>query len=164
MYSLARDWDGTCMGKTIALKLSKKEEQIITQFNKKGMTNSDLLRSALRLYIQNIPEFSSKDAQMKNIFVKQETVQSDFFDSVTEVKSELQILQGQLERTQKQVECEMRTLQRQLYLLTATVSSSEQSCSSVKIDIARDIHQQVDEFLNKQIQKNGLEDVMQENY
>ena len=67
------------MGKTIALKLSKKEEQIITQFNKKGMTNSDLLRSALRLYVQNIPEFSSKDAQMKNIFVKQETVQSDFY-------------------------------------------------------------------------------------
>jgi hypothetical protein len=91
-------------------------------------------------------------------------VQSDFFDSVTELKSELMILQGQLERTQKQVECEMKTLQRQLYLLTATVSSSEQSYSSVKIDIARDIHQQVDEFLNKQIQKNGLEDVMQENY
>ena len=76
----------------------------------------------------------------------------------------MQILQGQLERTQKQVECEMKTLQRQLYLLTATVSSSEQSCSSVKIDIARDIHQQVDEFLNKQTQKHGLEDVMQENY
>jgi len=148
------------MGKTIALKLSKKEEQIITQFNKMGMTNSDLLRSALRVYVQNTPEFSSEDVQMKNIFVKQETVQSDFFDSVVQLKSELQVLQGQLERTQKQVESEMKTLQRQLYLLTATTSSTEQSCSSVKIDIARDIHQQVDEFLNTQAQKNGAEEVM----
>lgn len=149
------------MGKTIALKLSKKEEQIITQFNKKGMTNSDLLRSALRHYVQNIPEFSSEDTQMKNIFVKQETIQSDFFDSVKELKSELQVLQGQLERTQKQVESEIKTLQRQLYLLTATTSSARQSCSSVKIDIARDIHQQVDEFLNTQTQKNGAEEVIQ---
>jgi hypothetical protein len=161
MYSPTRDWDGTGMGKTIALKLSKKEEQIITQFNKKGMTNSDLLRSALRHYVQNIPEFSSEDAQMKNIFVKQETIQSDFFDSVKELKSEMQVLQGQLERTQKQVESEMKTLQRQLYLLTATTSSSEQGCSSVKIDIARDIHQQVDKFLNTQTKKNGVEEVMQ---
>ena len=149
------------MGKTIALKLSKKEEQIIIQFNKKGMTNSDLLRSALRHYVQNIPEFSSQDAQMKNIFVKQETVQSDFFDSVKELKSELQVLQGHLERTQKQVESEMKTLQRQLYLLTAATSGSGQSCSSVKIDIARDIHQQVDEFLNTQTQKNGVEELIQ---
>lgn len=151
MYSPARDWDGICMGKTIALKLTKKEEQIITQFNKKGMTNSDLLRSALRYYVQNIPEFSSEHAEMKNIFVKQETIQSDFFDSVKELKSELQVLQEHLERTQKQVESEMKTLQRQLYLLTVPTSRSEQSCSSVKFDIARDIHQEVDEFLNTHI-------------
>jgi hypothetical protein len=160
MYLPARDWDGICMGKTIALKLTKKEEQIITQFNKKGMTNSDLLRSALRYYVQNIPEFSSEHPEMKNIFVKQETIQSDFFDSVKELKSELQVLQGQLERTQKQVESEMKTLQRQLYLLTVPTSQSEQSCSSVKFDIARDIHQEVDEFLNIHIQKNDVVEVM----
>jgi hypothetical protein len=97
---------------------------------------------------------------MKNIFVKQETIQSDFFDSVKELKSELQVLQGQLERTQKQVESEMKTLQRQLYLLTVPTSQSEQSCSSVKFDIARDIHQEVDEFLNIHIQKNDVVEVM----
>ena len=142
------------MGKTIALKLSKKEEQIITQFNKKGMTNSELLRSALRQYVQNIPEFSSDNAEMKTIFVKQENVQTDFFDSVKELKLEMQVLQEQLEKTQKQVENEMKTLQRQLCLLTVTVPSSEQSVSSMKIDIAGDIHQEVDEFLYKQSQRN----------
>jgi hypothetical protein len=142
------------MGKTIALKLSKKEEQIITQFNKKGMTNSELLRSALRQYVQNIPEFSSDNAEMKTIFVKQENVQTDFFDSVKELKLEMHVLQEQLEKTQKQVENEMKTLQRQLRLFTVTVPSSEQSVSSMKIDIAGDIHQQVDEFLCKQSQRN----------
>jgi hypothetical protein len=142
------------MGKTIALKLSKKEEQIITQFNKKGMTNSELLRSALRQYVQNIPEFSSDNAEMKTIFVKQENVQTDFFDSVKELKLEMHVLQEQLEKTQKQVESEMKTLQRQLCLFTVTVPSSEQSVSSMKIDIAGDIHQEVDEFLCKQSQRN----------
>jgi hypothetical protein len=154
MYSHARDSDGIYMGKTIALKLSKKEEQIITQFNKKGMTNSELLRSALRQYVQNIPEFSSDNAEMKTIFVKQENVQTDFFDSVKELKLEMHILQEQLEKTQKQVENEMKTLQRQLCLFTVTVPSSEQSVSSMKIDIAGDIHQEVDEFLYKQSQRN----------
>ena len=154
MYSHARDSDGIYMGKTIALKLSKKEEQIITQFNKKGMTNSELLRSALRQYVQNIPEFSSDNAEMKTIFVKKENVQTDFFDSVEELKLEMQVLQEQLEKTQKQVESEMKTLQRQFSLLTVTVPSSEQSVSSMKFDIAGDIHQQVDEFLCKQSQKN----------
>jgi hypothetical protein len=164
MYSPALDWDGIGMGKTIALKLTKKEELIIEQFNKKGMTNSELLRSALRQYVQNVPELSSQDAQMKHIFVKQEAVQSDVLDSVQELKSELQLLQGQLERTQQQVDSEMRTLQRQLYLLTLPASSSEQSSSSVKSDIACEIHQQVDEFLKKQSQKNGLEEILQGHY
>jgi hypothetical protein len=46
----------------------------------------------------------------------------------------------------------MKTLQRQFYLLTAA-SSSQQDPSSVKLHIACDIHQQVDEFLYKQTKK-----------
>ncbi len=153
MYSPAWDLDGICMGKTIALKLSKREEQVIAQFNEKGMTNSELLRSALRQYVQNMPEFSSDDALIKKIFVKQEDVQTDFFDSVKELKSDMQGLQEQLVNTQKKVESELKTLQRQFYLLTAAASGSQQDPSSVKLDIARDIHQQVDEFLDKQTKK-----------
>jgi len=152
MYSPAWDLDGICMGKTIALKLSKREEQVIAQFNEKGITNSELLRSALRLYVQNMPEFSSDNVLIKNIFVKQEDMQTDFFDSVKELKSDMQSLQEQLVNIQKKVESEMKTLQRQFYLLTAA-SSSQQNPSSVKLDIARDIHQQVDEFLHKQTKK-----------
>lgn len=79
MYLSALNWDGIRMGKTIALKLSKKEEQLITQCNEKGMTNSDLLWSALRHYFQDRCEVPSEDTEMKNIFVKQENIQTDFF-------------------------------------------------------------------------------------
>ncbi|HIH28208.1 MAG TPA: hypothetical protein HA260_00220, partial [Thermoplasmata archaeon] len=107
------------MGKTIALKLTKKEEQFISEVNSKGMTNSELLRSALRQYVQSMQEVSSEGSQMKNIFVKQENVSADFLDIVQQLKSDMQVVQGQLERIQKQVENDVQTLQQQLSLLTS---------------------------------------------
>jgi GTP-binding protein EngB required for normal cell division len=157
MYLPGLDWDGIYMGKTIALKLSKKEEQFLTQINNKGMTNSELLRSALRQYFQNMQEFSSDGVIMKSVFVKQENVSEDVFDLVQQLKSDMQVLQGQLEKIQKQVDSDVRTLQRQLLLLASSAPSVQQVFSSVKRDIVHDIHQQVDEFLCKQTQKNGVQ-------
>ncbi len=148
------------MGKTIALKLSKKEEQFLTQINNQGMTNSELLRSALHQYFLNSQESSSDETQMRNIFVKQENVSADFFDLVQQLKSDMQAVQGQLEKIQKQVETDVRTLQRQLFLLTSSAPNLQQGFSSVKRDIVHDVHQQVDEFLCKQTQKNGLKEDM----
>ncbi len=161
MYSSALDWDGICMGKTIALKISKKEEQVIAQLNKLGMTNSDVLRSALHLFVQNAPELFSDAGQMKEMFVKQEKIRSDVVESVEVLKREMQVLQEQMERTQQQVENEMKTLQRQFSLLTSDASGVEQGLSSMKSDIVGDIHQQIDQFLKSQTQKNGLEGAIQ---
>jgi gas vesicle protein len=138
------------MGKTIALKLSEKEEQIITQLNKQGMSNSKLLRNALYQYFEHIHVSSIEDIQMKNTFVKEENTQTEFSDSFKELKQEMQELREQVKKTQKQVENNVRTLQRQLYLFTVTAPISQQIPSPVKRDIVRDIHQQVDEFLNNQ--------------
>jgi hypothetical protein len=161
MYSLARDWDGICMGKTIALKISKKEEQVIAHLNKMGMTNSDVLRSALHLFVQNTPELFSDAGQMKEMFVKQEIIRSDVVESVEMLKKEMLVLQEQVERTQQQVENELKTLQSQLSLLTSDTSGVEQGFSSMKSDIVGDIHQQIDEFLKRHTQKNGLEEAIQ---
>jgi hypothetical protein len=149
------------MGKTIALKLSKKEEQIITQCKKKGMTNSELLRTALRHYFQDICDSSSDDTQMKDIFVKQNNPQIDFSDLVKELKLEMQVLQEQLKNIQKQVESDSQTLQRQLHLLMVTAPRSQDIPVSVKFDMVGDVHQQVDEFLYKQTQKNDLIEEME---
>jgi len=138
------------MSKTIALKLSEKEEQIITQLNKQGMSNSELLRNALYQYFEHIHIISSKDTQMKNTFVKQEKQPIDFSHSYNELKQEMQQLREQMKKTQEQVENNVRALQRQLCLFTITAPISQQIPSPVKRDIVRDVHQQVDDFLNSQ--------------
>jgi hypothetical protein len=150
------------MGKTIALKLTKKEEQFISQINSKGMTNSELLRSALHEYVQNMQEFSSDGTQMRNIFVKQENVSADFFDAVQQLKNDMKTVQSQLESLQKQVESDVQTLQSQLVLLSSNAPRLQQGFSSMKKDIVHEVHQQVDEFLSKQTQKNGLQEDMQQ--
>jgi phosphoenolpyruvate-protein kinase (PTS system EI component) len=158
MYLPARDWDGINMGKTIALKLTKKEEQFISEVNSKGMTNSELLRSALRQYVQSMQEVSSEGSQMKNIFVKQENVSADFLDIVQQLKSDMQVVQGQLERIQKQVENDVQTLQQQLSLLTSNAPNIAQCTSSEKQENLYDVHQQIDQFLCKQTHQNAVKE------
>jgi len=90
---------------------------------------------------------------MKNIFVKQKNLQADFFDSLKELKLEMQLLQEQLKKTQKQVENDVMILQKRLYLLSVAAPISQQNPSSVRFDIVCDVHQQVDEFFYKQSKK-----------
>lgn len=138
-----------CMGKTIALKLTKKEEQIIAELNKLGLTNSDLLRNALREYLAYIHESSSEDKELKNIFIKQEDKQIRLFDTFKELKQDIQQLQEEMKKTQKQFENDMTLLQRRLYLLSVDHPIAAQHSVSGKEQSVHDIHQEVDEFLKK---------------
>ena len=152
MYSPSLYWDGVYMGKTIALKLSKKEEKIVNQWNKKGLTNSDLLRTALRHYVENICDVSLEDPRMKDIFVKQNHSSVDFFEALKEIIVQMQALKEQVRMSQQQVENELRSVQRQVSLLTTATPTSEHLPGSVKFDTLHAVHQQVDELLWKQNQ------------
>lgn len=139
-----------CMGKTIALKLTKKEEQIIEELNKLGLSKSDLLRNALREYLAYLHESSSEDDELKNIFIKQENKQIRLFETFKELKQEMQQLREEMKKTQKQFENDMTFLQRRLYLLSVGHPTASQDSTSGKVHIIHDIHQEVDEFLKKQ--------------
>lgn len=144
-----------CMGKTIALKLTEKEEKIVAQFNKQGVSNSNLIRNALRHYIITRPEYSSIDSQMKNVFIKDENEQTTFSKSLIELKQEIIQLREQMKKTQKQVESNVMAFQRRLYLLSLSTPLSQQIPTPIKLDIVQEIHQQVDEFLNNRGQNTG---------
>jgi 2-oxoglutarate dehydrogenase complex dehydrogenase (E1) component-like enzyme len=144
-----------CMGKTIALKLTEKEEKIVAQFNKQGISNSNLLRNALRQYINTLPEYTAIDPQMKNVFIKDENEQTNFSKSLKELKQEMERLREQMRKTQKQVESNVMAFQRRLYLLSLSTPLSEQIPTPIKLDIIQEIHQQVDEFLNKRLENKG---------
>lgn len=137
------------MGKTIALKLTKKEEQIVADLNKIGLSNSDLLRNALRQYLSYIHESPTEDKELKNIFIKQEDKQIRLFETFKELKQEMQQLREEIKKTEKQFENDVTLLQRRLYMLSVGHTPVGQDSTSYKGIIARDIHQEVDEFLQK---------------
>lgn len=138
-----------CMGKTIALKITKKEEQIIAELNRLGLSNSDLLRNALREYLSYIHESSSEDTELKNIFIKQEDKRTLLFDTFKELKQEIMQLREEVKKTQKQFENDLTLLQRRLYLFSVNHPIAVQDSSSRKEHSVHDIHQEVDEFLQK---------------
>lgn len=143
------------MGKTIALKLSEKEEQIVTQLNKKGMSNSELLRNALNQYFAHIHELSSPEYQDNTKNLKHENTESNSSESIKSLKQEIQELHKQLLITQKQFEKDIMKIQRQLYLLYITNSLPKQIEDPIKLDIDYKIHEQVDEFLKKRMLIKG---------
>jgi hypothetical protein len=140
------------MGKTIALKLSKKEEKIVSQWNKKGLTNSDLLRTALRHYVENICDVSSEDPWIKDIFVKRNHSSVDFSEALKELTKQMQALKEELTMSQQQLENELKRVHRQVSLLTTDIPTSEHLPGSVKFDTLHAVHQQIDELLWKQNQ------------
>ena len=147
------NWDGFAMRRTIALKLSEEEDQIVTQLNKQGVSNSELLRNALRQYFEYIHESPSQDYQLKSSLSMEEPTNTGFNDSFKGLKQEMQELREQMKITQVQVESDVMTLQRQMYQLPITSQISKQISAPVKVKAVSDIHHEVDEFLKKRSQR-----------
>jgi len=147
------NWDGFAMRRTIALKLSEEEDQIVTQLNKKGVSNSELLRNALRQYFELIHESPFQDDQLKSNLHMDERTNMGFNDSFKGLKREMQELREQMKITQVQVESDVMTLQRQMYQLPITRQISKQISAPVKVKAVSDIHHEVDEFLKKRLQR-----------
>jgi len=144
------------MGRTIALKLSEKEEKIVTQLNKQGISNSELLRNSLRYYFEFIHESTSQDTQEKRILHGEEKVASGSHESIDELKQEIHELRKLTKKTQEQLESDIGKLHRQLYLLSSISPISKQMRSPLNIEVISDIHHEVDEFLQKQSQRLEL--------
>jgi len=147
------NWDGFAMRRTIALKLSEEEDQIVTQLNKKGVSNSELLRNALRQYFELIHELPFQDDQLKSNLHMEEHKNIGSYDSFKAMKQEMQELREQIKKTQVQVECDVLTLKRQMYQNPITSQIFKQISAPVKVKVVSDIHHEVDEFLKKRSQR-----------
>lgn len=144
------------MGRTIALKLSEKEDQIITQLNKQGMSNSELLRNALRHYFEYLHTSTSQDSQEKSILQTKECTNMDAYDFCKTLKQEMQELWEQAKKSQEQIESDIAGLHRQLYQLSINDLISNYNSSPVRAKVVSDIHNEVDEFLKKRSQRQKL--------
>jgi hypothetical protein len=150
------NWDGFAMGRTIALKLSEKEDQIVTQLNKQGISNSELLRTALRQYFKDFNKSAPQDPEMENLFLPDKITKKEFSESFKGLKQELHELWEHIEKTQKQVDNNVMTIQRQMYLLSIGDIASKQVTHQGKSDIVCDVHNEVDEFLKRRSQQTNL--------
>jgi hypothetical protein len=147
------NWDGCAMGKTIALKLSEKEDQIVTQINKQGISNSELLRSALRRYFEYLERSIDSANQEKNTICLEEQIPSVIQEGFEGLKHDVQALREQTKRTQEQIENDIIKLQKQLQALSGKEHSTMQGTGQTSVKIAPNVHREVDEFLKKRSQR-----------
>jgi transposase-like protein len=142
-------WDGNPMGRTIALKLSEKEDQLVTQLNKQGMTNSELLRNALRQYFESLKDSINDEQQEKNKADTPESLETVVQQSFEQLKGEMQELQDITRKNQGRVENQIIRLEWDLHQLTASAPVSKRFPDSKVRRSVVDIHHEVDEFLKK---------------
>jgi hypothetical protein len=141
-------WDNA-MGRTIALKLTEKEDQIVTQMNKQGISNSELLRNALRQYVESLQQPTDQEHQEKSVAQINENEIPIVQESFEGLKQELEVLRDQTKKTKEQIDIDMGILQRQLYQLSMTRLVTKQAKEHLQRPVIADIHTEVDEFLKK---------------
>jgi len=137
------------MGKTIALKITEKEDQIIQQLNRQGITNSELLRTALRQYFKHLYETTSQHLEQAGVVEIDEHSIPPIQDSLEEVKEELIELREQTKRTKQQIESDICNLHTQLAQLSQSSHVATRMSDPFKDTYENDIHSEVDEFLKR---------------
>jgi hypothetical protein len=134
------------MGKTIALKLSENENQIITQLNNQGVCNSDLLRSALRQYFESLQNSLSQEQQGKNMSDIHQVAERPQADLLCVMKNEIRALQEQIKHDREQTEKHIKSLESQLVQATHHTFPTKLIIQRHH-EIPSNVDQQVDEFL-----------------
>ncbi|MFH1101166.1 MAG: hypothetical protein V1726_03915 [Methanobacteriota archaeon] len=143
------------MGRTIALKLTDKEERIVSRLNRAGVSNSELLRDALWQYFKEISEDDQSIGQ-KTFQNPTGTMSPMMQEYISHLKEEISQLREQNIGFQKQIGEEISRLHGQLY----RISRSDES--TTKLSLARkqtndisslDLHKDIDEFLWKKEEK-----------
>ena len=129
------------MGKTIAVKLSEKEQQIISELNKEGMTNSDVLRTALRRYFEELHRTDLLQEPGKRIgeIETGETIM---------VRDYVEFLKGEIQ------ELRQHNLQLEQQITQIGKQNEQTSHQPLKEreEPPKSIHEQIDEFLQRQNQ------------
>lgn len=169
------------MVKVISLKLTAKEERIVNLLNKEGITNSDLLRTALWYYFktadqskkptekklvkneENSPINSSLPTIMLNLSendeIKLKEKKSEIiliYDYINFLKNEIDQLRKQNDNSQKQISKETFNLPENEYLRQINNNLKEKLPIFEHMKSSSIIHYEIDDLLKKR--DNNLND------
>lgn len=139
------------MGKTIGLKLTEKEERIVSQLTRQGITHSDLLREALWNY------FSPKESTVDQMEEKEEdvvTLAPDIInpiiaDYIEHLKGEIDRLREENFRLQDQIRNEVSRMRGQLHRIS-TGGEMSRTFTHREFKPISDVNDDVDNFLKKE--------------
>jgi len=145
------------MGRTIALKLSLKEEQIVRQLNKQGMTNSELLRNALRQYFEYLHQTTGLIAAEKTTSeARDDDAGVVFQDSLRNIINDVEEIRSSLQKTQDEMHHETERIQQRLSELCIDATVNQGSLSLPKTEMFRDVHDEIDTFLQHQTKQGDI--------
>src|SRR4030042_945308 len=111
------NWDGMPMGRTIAMKLTDKEERIVNRLNRAGVSNSELLRDALWQYFKTITDEEDLP-ETHTVHQPGGTISPVAQEYITHLKDEIQQLRDQNISFQRQIGEEISRLHHQLYRIS----------------------------------------------
>ena len=140
------------MGKTIALKLTHQEEQVVHEFNNLGVSNSELLRNALWMFLES----------KKQTFTQGEQPILDQSHSLTQIDPLIQDYIRYLKEENEELHEENNVLHQQL---RESITAISQKISRISTDIEhsqgimdhcneeplQNIHDRIDAVLDKRI-------------
>lgn len=144
------------MGKTIGLKLTEKEERIVSQLTRQGITHSDLLREALWNYfspkesIVNNLEETKEDEETVNI--APEIINPIIADYIEHLKGEIDKLREENFRLQEQIRNEVTRLRGQIHRISASGETSR-TFTGRELRSISDVSDDVDALLKKEPKK-----------
>ena len=130
------------MGKTIAVKISEREQQIIAELNKEGMTNSDLLRTALRHYFEVLHRTDLLQEPGKR------TVDIDGIENPM-IRDYIEYLKNEVRDLREQ----NTNLQQQIYYFSENDEKVQKEIIEEKPTPSVNVHDQIDEFLKRQYRR-----------
>lgn len=148
------------MGKTIGLKLTEKEERIVSQLTREGISHSELLREALWNYFSpkenTIDQFVQVDEKEEKedevVSLSPQIINPIIADYIEHLKSEIDKLREENFRLQEQIRNEVTRLRGQLHRLSVS-SETSRSFSNGEIKSISDISDEVDNLLKKESRK-----------
>lgn len=140
------------MGRTIAMKLTDKEERIINRLNRAGVSNSEILRDALWQFFKTINE-EDETLEQHSVQHPQGNLQPMLQEYITHLKEEIQLLREQNIGFQQQIGEEISRLHGQLYRISHANDSSIMMPLVKNAEVIPNLHKDIDDFLLKRDKK-----------
>lgn len=135
------------MGKVISLKLTKQEERIVRRLNQEGITNSDLLRSALWDYFNPQGDSSNKPVSLDDeVTSKDEADKQFFYETLYQLNTEVNFLREQNTKLKEEFSDEISRLKEQIFD-DSTMFYSKKEEISPREQYVFDIRKNIDELI-----------------